>query len=96
MKKTETVDDPVIAYQDLGEAILDEVLVRAGIDQGRSPGDAEIRLALDFVVSVDEEQNHLVIRSERIGQSALELRLEVGEAPAEWRTSARAGKGGLS
>ncbi len=83
------MDDQVIAYQDLGEVILDEVLVRAGLDQARSePGD-EISLALDFHVSMDTDTNQLVIRGDRIGQAPFELRLELGEAPAEWHTPRR-------
>ncbi len=78
------MDDQVIAYQDLGEAILEEVLVRAGIDQARTAQGKELRLALDFVVSVDAESDQLVIRGERIGQSPLEVRLDLGEAPADW------------
>ena len=83
------MDDQVIAYQDLGEAILEEVLVRAGIDQARTAQGDEIRVALDFLVSVDAERDQLVIRGERIGQSAFELRLALGEAPAEWRAPQR-------
>ena len=83
------MDDQVIAYQDFGEAILEEVLVRAGIDQARAAQGDEIRVALNFVVSVDAGRDQLVIRGERIGQSAFGLRLALGEAPAEWRAPGR-------
>ena len=83
------MDDQVIAYQDLGEAILEEVLVRAGVDQARAAQGDEIRTTLDFLVTVDTERDQLVIRGERIGQSAFELRLALEEAPAEWRAPGR-------
>ena len=83
------MEDQVIAYQDLGEVILDEVLVRAGIDQARSAHGGDISLELDFHISVDAENQQLVIRGERIGQSAFELRLALGEAPAEWHSPRR-------
>ena len=79
------MDDQAAAYQELGEVLLEEVLVRAGLDQAHAGQGDEIRLALDFVVSVDAERGQLVIRVKRIGQSAFELRLDLCEAPAEWR-----------
>ena len=79
------MDDQVSAYQELGEVVLEEVLVRAGIDQAHSARGDEIRLALEFVVGVDAERGQLIVRGERIGQPAFELRLALPEAPAEWR-----------
>lgn len=94
------MDDPVDACQELGEVVLEEVLVRAGIDQAHSAPADELRLALEFVVGVDAERDQLVIRGTRLGQSPFELRLDLREVPAEWRAprerpaSSRAGGSG--
>ncbi len=78
--------DQLDALQELGEVALEEILVRAGIDQAHDALGDEIPVALNFRVGVDPEQNQLVIRGERLGQAPLELRLALPEAPSEWRT----------
>ena len=64
-------------YQRLGEALLEEIVVRAGLDQARAPSSDPVSVALHFVVSAEREAGHLVIRGDRIGQAPLEVRLDL-------------------
>ena len=65
------------AYQRLGEAVLEEIVVRAGLDQAQTAPRDAVPVALHFVVSADAEDRRLVIRGERIGQAPLELRFDL-------------------
>ena len=64
-------------YQRLGEALLEEIVVRAGLDQAQAPSPDPVSVALHFVVSADREDGRLVIRGDRIGQAPLEVRLDL-------------------
>ncbi len=64
-------------YQWLGEALLEEIVVRAGLDQAQAPSQDSVPVTLHFVVTADAEDGCLVIRGDRIGQAPLELRLDL-------------------
>ncbi len=72
--------DPTQIQQQLGEAVLEEILVRAGLDQPQpSPGDA-VPVSLQFIVRADPETGALVISGERVNQPPLELRVRLTES----------------
>lgn len=64
-------------YQLLGEALLEEIVVRAGLDQAQAPPRDAVPVSLSFVVSADAETGQLVIRGERVGGAPLELRFDL-------------------
>ena len=59
------------AYRRLGELLLDELLLRAGLAQ-TSPD--PVSFSVDFVVDADRETESVVLRCERINSSPIELR----------------------
>ncbi len=59
------------AYKRLGELLLDEVLLRAGLAQTSSE---PVRLSVDFVVDADRDTERVVLRCERINSPPIELR----------------------
>lgn len=71
------MDDQHTGYAVLGEALLQELLVRAGLTHARMPrGGEPLEVSLDFRISAD--RNHaLVISSDRIGNTPLELRIDL-------------------
>lgn len=71
------VDEQETAYATLGRAVLDELLTRAGLDQARAPSGAAVAVALQFTLQAHEHPPALTISSERIGQPALELRIDL-------------------
>ncbi len=64
-------------YARLGEALLEEIVVRAGLDQAQTPSSDAVSVALHFLVSADIDEGRLVIRGERIGQAPVEVRLDL-------------------
>jgi len=63
---------------ELGQAILEELVVQAGLTQARAPeGETEVRLTLNFVVRADAELRALHVQCERVGQTPLEIRLDL-------------------
>jgi len=65
-------------YQRLGEAVLEEIVVRAGLEQAQAEPRESVSVALTFIVSAEAEENRLVIRGDRVGQTPLELRIQLG------------------
>lgn len=71
------MDDPNTTYLALGEALLEELIVRAGLKQAHDvPLGPEVEVALNFTVRSDGD-HALVIRTERIGHAPLELRVNL-------------------
>ena len=64
-------------FYELGEALFEEIVVKAALEQPRRPGTSEMQLSLNFTVGVDESGNAIVINCPRIGQPDLELRLNI-------------------
>jgi hypothetical protein len=62
------------SYHALGEQILEELVVRAGL--GRTDS-AEVSVSLNFTVSASASDKSLLIRSERIGNQPLEILLQL-------------------
>ena len=64
------------AYQRLGELLLDELLLRAGLAQT----DTEpVHVSLDAVVGVDTDRRHVVLKCKRINSPPIELHLPLPE-----------------
>ena len=63
------------AYRRLGELILDELLLRAGLAQ---TGPHAVGVSLDFSVGADVDTDSVVIRCERISSPSIELRVGLG------------------
>ena len=59
------------AYKRLGEVLLDEVLLRAGLAQTSSE---PVQLSVDFVVDTDRDTESVVLRCDRINGPSIELR----------------------
>lgn len=71
------MEDPNATYLALGEALLEELIVRAGLKQAHeSPGAKELEVALNFTITSDGT-HALVIRSDRIRHAPLELRVNL-------------------
>jgi hypothetical protein len=69
-------DDQDEGLREFGAAVLEEIVVRAGLDQPSVLDQAEIQLSLDVVVAADS--NGVVIRCARVGQEALECSVTLG------------------
>jgi hypothetical protein len=65
------------AYQALGEAILEQLVVRAGILQGQTPAVRALQVALNFEIASDANGESIVISCERVGSAPLELQLQL-------------------
>ncbi len=65
------------AYLALGEAIFEQLVVRAGILQGQSPTASGVHLPLEFEVRSDADTNSIVVSSERVGSAPLELQVQL-------------------
>ena len=59
------------AYRRLGEVLVDEVLLKAGLAQTTSEA---VRLTLDFVVETDSDSGSVVLTCERTNNPPVELR----------------------
>jgi len=64
-------------FYELGEALFEEIVVKAALEQPRQPSASEMQLSLNFTVSVEETSNAVVVTCPRIGQPDLELRLNI-------------------
>ena len=64
------------AYLALGEAIFEQLVVRAGILLGQTPTASAIHLSLEFEVR-SEADNSIVLSSERVGSTPLELQVQL-------------------
>lgn len=71
------MSEPRDTYQRLGEAVLEEIIVRAGLDQPHAAAAGAVPVALQFVVSADAGDRAVRIRGERLGQAPLELRIDL-------------------
>jgi len=65
------------AYELLGEMVLEEILVQAGIQQAHDPGGADIRVELAFVVAVDAGTDRVLVHGNRLGRPPLRIHLDV-------------------
>ena len=60
------------AYQRLGELLLDELLLRAGLAQ---TDDEPVHVSLDVVVGADTDRRQVVLKCARINSPPIELHL---------------------
>lgn len=65
------------AYLALGEAIFEQLVVRAGILQGQTPAASAIHLSLEFEVRSEADNNSIVVCSERVGATPLKLQVQL-------------------
>ena len=70
--------DSHTAYETLGEMVLEEVLVQAGVKQGReiSPSD-RLSVSLTYSVSTDRDRGCLLVHCDRLGKPPLEINLNM-------------------
>ena len=66
------------SFQRLGELVLEEILVRAGIEQPRALGEEELSVTLDFRVWSDEQSNSVLVEGSHYDGAPYQLRLEIG------------------
>ncbi len=72
------MNDQPSDYAAFGEALLEELIVQAGLRQAHDGLQNEpMTISLDFTVSTDREQPALLIRRDRIGHPLLELRIDL-------------------
>jgi len=71
------MNDNTENFHALGEALFEEIVVKAALDQPHHPGASEISLTLDFTVCVEASSRAVVIRCPRIGLPDLQLRLNM-------------------
>ena len=64
-------------FYELGEALFEEIVVKAALEQPRQPSASETQISLNLTVSTDVKSKAVVIRCARIGQPELELRLNI-------------------
>ena len=62
------------AYTRLGEVLIDELLLRAGLAQKSSE---PTTVSLNFTVEADAESEQVLLRCERINNTPLELRFPI-------------------
>lgn len=71
------MNDNQDAYLALGEAVLEQLVVRAGILQGQTPAASSLHLSLEFEVASDADNNSIVVCCERVGSTPLELQVQL-------------------
>ena len=67
-----------VPFCELGEVVLEEILLRAGLEQPRSANTNRVALSLDFEVCVDKNTESVVIQGNRFDGSPLNIRLNIG------------------
>ena len=65
------------SFERLGELVLEEILVRAGIEQPKTPNQNEHSVSLDFRVLSDARGKSVAIEGHRYDGSRYTLRLEL-------------------
>ncbi len=66
-----------VPFCELGEAVLEEILLRAGLEQPRSASTSRVALSLDFEVCVDKSSESVVIQGKRFDGSYFNIRLKI-------------------
>jgi hypothetical protein len=66
-------------YASLGRALVEELLLNAGLAQAKRPSDDSVHVDLTFHVTADADRNCLKIHWQRIGNPPVEI--ELGMSP---------------
>ena len=73
-----TMQDEAHSRAQFGAAVLEEVIVRAGLQHARAQTATEpLQVSLEFLLSTDAEAPAVLVRLPRTGQEPLELRIEL-------------------
>ncbi|MDE0348574.1 MAG: hypothetical protein OXM56_02535 [Gammaproteobacteria bacterium] len=71
------MDDNSAAYQALGEAVVQAIVLNAGLMQAKDPSVESVSVELAFDLRADPAGRSLLIRHERVADPPLELRIAV-------------------
>jgi hypothetical protein len=69
------MNDEDTDYQLLGRAIVEELLLSAGLAQAKQPSADSIQVGLTFAITADADRGCLKIRWERIGSPPIDIQL---------------------
>ena len=73
------MNDHDTACHTLDALILDEILIRAGLDQAHAPPPDQLDVAVNFSVRADSGRNCLNISCDHVGSSPVDIALQMGE-----------------
>ena len=71
------LDDNAAAYRALGEAVVQAIVLNAGLIQAKDPSVDSVSVDLVFDLRSDTTSQCLLIRHERVAEPPLELRIAV-------------------
>lgn len=71
------MDDNTDAYRALGEAVVQAIVLNAGLKQAKDPSVDSVSVDLVFELRPDPTGRRLLIRHERVAEPPLELRIAV-------------------
>lgn len=71
------MDDNTDAYRALGEAVVQALVLNAGLQQAKDPAVDSVSVELVFDLRADTAGRSLLIRHERVAEAPLELRIAV-------------------
>ena len=71
------MDNNTGAYQALGEAVVQAIVLNAGLAQAKDPSVESVSVDLAFDLRSDTAGQCLLIRHERVAEPPLELRIAV-------------------
>ena len=71
------MDDNTDAYRALGEAVVQALVLNAGLQQAKDPAVDSVSVELVFDLRADTAGRSLLIRHERVADPPLELRIAV-------------------
>ena len=85
------MDDNAAAYQALGEAVVQAIVLNAGLIQAKDPSVDSVSVDLVFDLRSDTAGQGLLIRHERVAEPPLELRIAVPRPAHEGSSNATPG-----
>lgn len=71
------MDNNTDAYRALGEAVVQAIVLNAGLKQAKDPSVQPVSVELVFGLRADTAGRNLLIRHERVADPPLELRVAV-------------------
>ena len=71
------MDNNTDAYRALGEAVVQAIVLNAGLMQAKDPSVESVSVDLVFDVRADTTSRSLLIRHERVAEPPLQLRIAV-------------------
>ena len=73
------MNDDETDYQSLGRAIVEELLLSAGLAQAKRPSADSVEVGLSFDITADTDRACLKIRWERIGNEPMEIEIAISQ-----------------